>query len=142
VTTLFLIKSPAALHPSLDADAEIIAKWRTGDVIECTVKRPRNGKFHRKYFALLQVAFQNQERYSQFEDFRLEVQLRAGHYEEHITLKGVMVPVVKSVSFAQCDEDSFSKLYNEALSVILLFFMQGSTEGEINSAVDQVLSFA
>lgn len=142
MTTIHLIKSPSALHPSLDADAEIMAKWKTGDIIEATVKRPRNGKFHRKYFALLGVGFNNQDKYETFEDFRMEVQLRAGHYHEHVTLKGTLVPVVDSVSFAKCDEDEFSKLYNGALSVILRWFMQGSTEGEINSAVDQILSFA
>lgn len=141
MTTIHLIKSPAALHPSLDADAAIIAKWKTGDVIECQVRRPRNGRFHRKYFALLQVAFQNQETYETFEDFRMEVQLRAGHYHEHVTLKGTLVPVVDSVSFATCSEDDFSTLYDGALSVILRHFMRGSTEDEVNAAVEQILGF-
>lgn len=141
MTTIFLIKGPSALYPSLDADAEIMARWKSGDVIEATVKRPRNGKFFRKYFALLQVGFQNQDKYQTPEDFRMEVQLRAGHYHEHVTMKGTLVPVIDSISWAKCDEDSFAKLYDGALKVIIQWFMQGSTDAEVNSAVDQLIGF-
>ena len=141
MTTISLVKGPAGMYPSLDADAAIIARWKTGDVIECEVSRPRNGKFHRKYFALLQVAFDNQETYEKPEDFRREVQLRAGHYEEHLTMKGTLVPVVKSISFAKCSEDDFAKMYDRALDVILRWFMRGSSEHEINDAVDQIVGF-
>lgn len=140
MSTVQLLKTPQlALVPSLDQDAEIVGRWKTGDVIEASVKRPRNGKFHRKYFALLNVGFENQDKYESFEDFRMEVQLRAGHYREHITMKGTLVPVVKSVSFAKCDEDEFADMYSQALRVIVRWFMGGSTEAEVNRAVEDKL---
>lgn len=54
---LSLTKANGALMPTSAADQETIQKLKAGAVIECEFKRTRNPAFHRKYFALLNLAF-------------------------------------------------------------------------------------
>lgn len=57
MATLSLTKANGMLMPTSQADIEIVQKIKAGAVIECEFKRRRNPAFHRKYFALLNLAF-------------------------------------------------------------------------------------
>jgi len=129
------------LAPSLPTDEEKIAKWKVGDILRAKVNKPRNGKFHRKFFALLNVAFENQDEYSIFEDFRIEVELKCGNYREHVTTKGILIYIPKSIAYAKMDDIEFALLYDKALDIILEHFCWGSTEEAINHRVMEVLNF-
>lgn len=54
---LSFIKTRAGLVPHTDHDKEIFDKWKLGAVIAGDFKRVRNPKFHRKFFALLNLTF-------------------------------------------------------------------------------------
>lgn len=54
---IYLIKQGRALLPVNDSDAEAIDKLKRGEVYKAAVTAPRNLKFHRKTFALLNLAF-------------------------------------------------------------------------------------
>lgn len=129
------------IMPSTETDAKYFQKKKYGTVLKVKISEPRNGGFHRLYFALLTVAFQNQEKYDVFEDFRVECQLRSGHYREHVTLKGNVVYVPESISYNKLDNEEFSKLYNKALSVIIKHFLTGTTEIELSEEVSNYLRF-
>ena len=130
------------LAPSLPTDVEKLSKWKLGEVLRAKINKPRNIKFHRKYFALLNVAFDNQDKYTNFEDLRVEVQLKCGWYQEHVTTKGQIVYVPKSIAFSKMDEIEFSELYDKAIDVILKNFCIGSTKEEINQKVLEILNFS
>jgi len=127
--------------PDMDSDWEAVKKFRVGEVIAADIKRERNLQFHRKFFALLQLAFQNQDKYKIFEDFLVEIKLKTGHYKEHVTTKGRIIYIPKSLSFSKCDEIEFERRYNNAIDVILENFILGSSREEINSMVQQILDF-
>jgi len=130
------------LKPSLPHDLEILAKWKLNDILRAEITKPRNSKFHRKFFALLNIAFENQDKYDNFSDFRVEISLKCGSYREHITTKGVIIYVPKSIAFSNMDELEFSELYDKALDVIIKHFCQGSTEEELNNRVLEILTFS
>lgn len=58
MTTVFLIKRYGQLMPAAEADADAIAKMTDGETYKAEITRPRNIRFHRKYFALLDVLFE------------------------------------------------------------------------------------
>lgn len=55
---LALIKTAAGLVPATDADREAVQKWRTGQVIHGKFTRMRNARFHGKFFAMLDLAWE------------------------------------------------------------------------------------
>lgn len=114
------------LAPGDQQAEEALKKIGQGELMQCEIKRPRNLSFHRKYFALLTLVFQNQEKYEDFEAFRAEVTMRAGWWEEHKHLSGKISFFPKSISFAKMDENDFSKLYDKTIDVLLEHFLPGT----------------
>jgi hypothetical protein len=136
----FMVKTPSGFHPAPES-VEDFEKIGMGEIVQVEIKKPRNIKFHRKFFALLKVSFENQDKYTNPEHFRKAVLLESGHYEI-IQVGDKAVFDVNSISFANCDEYAFSKIYDHALDVILEKYCMGSTKEEIDKAVLQVLDFS
>lgn len=54
---LALIRTSHGLVPATDADGETIQSWKFGQVVHGKFTRMRNAAFHRKFFALLDLAW-------------------------------------------------------------------------------------
>lgn len=92
-------------------------RWKVGETLRCKVVKPRSYANHKRYFALLTLTFDNQERYENFEIFRKAVQIAAGHVEQIITLDGEVVLLPKSIAYDSLDEMEFSKVFAETMTV-------------------------
>lgn len=57
MSELSFIKTNVGLVPHTESDKETFSKWKLGEVVVGKFKRVRNPKFHRKFFALLNLAF-------------------------------------------------------------------------------------
>lgn len=110
------------LKPCYDSDAELLKKIKAGDEVECEIKRPRNYKFLKKFMALINLCFHNQEQFSNIDDLRAELTIEAGYYVSYYNLQGVETRRPKSISFASMEEDEFEKLYSDVLDVIIKYF--------------------
>lgn len=141
---LHLYKHPTGVLKAADKDSEAyVQKLSQGEVIESKVRKARNYQFHKKYFALLHFAFDNQEKYDTFEAFRAEVIMRAGWYQEHHHITGAISYSPKSIAFDKMDELEFGKLYQKSIDVILEHFLQGMTEPALRAAVaEEIARFA
>ena len=54
---LSFLKAQSGLIPLTDKDKDIYDKWKLGSVISGEFKKTRNERFHRKFFALLNLTF-------------------------------------------------------------------------------------
>ena len=53
-----LIRSGRSFAPATEQDEELLKRVRTGEVIACDFTKPRNPAYHRKFFALLNLAYE------------------------------------------------------------------------------------
>ena len=53
-----LIRAGKVLVPATEQDEELLKRVRTGEVISCEFTKPRNPQFHRRFFALLNLAYE------------------------------------------------------------------------------------
>lgn len=152
MTQLVLTKAPGGALVPVDAQAEeYIAGMKVGAAVTATVKRHRNPQFHRKFFALLNFAFDAWEpegkEYKgepvrkEFEQFRNDVVILAGYYTTSINLRGEVRLTAKSISFAAMDEDEFSKLYSAVVDVILTRILTKYTKEDLDQVVERLLRF-
>lgn len=151
MTDLSFMRSPAGLVPADAKSAEWFAKVRMGQPVTASVRLPRNGKFHRKFFGMLDVAYSNHdwpELETKFgkvrtsaEMFRRYVIVKAGHYEADMTPHGEIRVVPKSIAWAKMDEAEFSQLYSDVLDVILSEFLTNWTSGDMDRAVEMMMGF-
>jgi hypothetical protein len=90
-----------------DSDLEMLKKMKAGDFFECDIKKPRNLAFHKKFFALINMVYQNQEIYNNIDTLRKELTKASGFYEEYINHKGIKCYEAKSISFAKMEQHEF-----------------------------------
>ncbi|WP_069677002.1 DUF1367 family protein [Formosa sp. Hel1_33_131] len=120
---LFLVKQlNNTLKVAYNSDYDKIKKLKVGEEYQCEVKQPRNLKFHRKFFSLINMLFDNQERYSNSDRMRKDLIIEAGFYDEWVDFQGVIQREAKSISFASMTEDDFSDLYSKVIDVIVQYF--------------------
>ena len=107
-----------------DSDYELAKKIKPNEVYEYEFKKTRNIKFHRKFFALVNLCFSNQETFNNIEHLRKELIICSGHYELIFDLEsGTQKKEALSISFASMDETAFNTLYNDVLDVICEKFL-------------------
>lgn len=149
---LVLTKAPGgALIPVDPQAAEYISKLKLGAGVTATVKLHRNPRFHRKFMALLNVAFdawepveatyKGQRVGKNFDQFRRDITILSGHYEMAVNLKGETRLTAKSISFANMDEAEFGELYNAACNVILQRILTNYTRDDLDAVIDRLMGF-
>jgi hypothetical protein len=124
-----------------------------------SVKRIRNYEFHKKFFALVNYAYEFWEpaplpdspehRWRKkvtpeknMDRFRKDLTILAGWYDAHYRVNGEVRIEAKSISFAAMDEDEFEKLYSATIDVILKHVCTQMTEERLRDIVDDILRFA
>jgi len=151
-TEILLSKTAGGtLAPADQQAVDYVSKLKLGQPVKATIVRPRNIQFHKKYFALLQVAFDAWEPPAKqykgevvqknFKQFRRDIVILSGHYETAYTLKGEVRLTPKSISFANMDEDEFEALYSATINVVLSRILTNYTREDLDNVVDQVLAF-
>lgn len=101
-------------------DLQEIQKIPEGEMFQVSYQRIRNPKLHRKYFAVIQQVFFNQEFFNNKEELRKFLQIAAGHYQVAYLPKpktGEVKQLVwpKSIAFHKLDEEEFRGLYKAVL---------------------------
>lgn len=140
-----------ALAPSDQQAADYIAKLKLGEVVRVKAARMRNPGHHRKYFALLNLAFDAWEPAENtyrgelvrknFDQFRNDVTVLAGYYETTVTLKCETRLTAKSISFGSMAQGEFDKLYSATVDVVLSRILTRYTREDLDNVIDQILGF-
>jgi hypothetical protein len=118
-----------------DSDLEKGRKIKVGDFVNCDIKKPRNYMFHKKFFALVELVFQNQDLTDDKDNLRAYLTVKAGFYETITSDIGVMY-LPKSISFAKMDEIEFEELFIKFLNVSSMLI--GVDNGDI---IDEIAQF-
>ena len=105
-----------------NSDYEQAKKLKAGVEYQCEIKRPRNYNFHKKYFSLIQMLFENQERYINIDHLRKDLTIEAGFYTTRKDIHGNDIKEADSISFASMKQEDFDELYSKTLDVIVTHF--------------------
>lgn len=114
---IYLTRTLAGLVPANEEAKQAVKRWKIGETLKCSVRKPRSYRNHKHYFALLFLTYENQARYTNFEHFRRAVQIEAGHVEELIRLDGEIILIPKSIAYDALDEMEFAKVFSETMAV-------------------------
>jgi hypothetical protein len=150
-------KVPSGLIPDTEVDAELLGKIKLGEVVRLSLVRPRNYKFHKKWFALMTLAFDYFEPPEHGEGsawceklsieknldrFRKDITILAGYYNATYRLNGDVRIEAKSIAFGNMGTTEFEKLYSACIDVILKKVCIQMTEDQLRKSVeDMVLDF-
>ena len=138
MTNLLLRKTMRGFEPIDDLGREALSKIGVGDLVRAEIKRPRNTDHHRKFFAMLNLVYENQEHYKSPNDLLEVLKIRIGHCHTVQTKHGE-VKIPKSISFAAMDQTEFDQFYNRAVDWVLSEVIPGLQRGELDSEIEQEL---
>lgn len=133
---LYLLNTSVGLKPLYDADFEERKKLKIGETYKATLKVPRNLAFHRKYFALINCAWEylteaQQEPFANIEQFRKHLEVAAGHYDQWYSPDyNLHLHIPKSIAFDKMSGDEFSDLYRRIKDVLFARFLTNISEEE------------
>ena len=107
------------LIPATDADKTKFAKVAQGEIVQVEFEKKRNTQFHRKFFALLNIGFENQDTFNSLEVYRAYVLIGIGFCTFMVTSTGQPNYIPKSISYENLpDNNDFEKVYNDTVSFI------------------------
>lgn len=131
-----LVKQGFSLYPATDDDADTLKKMKRAEVYHCEIKAARNYNFHKKYFALINTAWEylNEGQAAYFktqQNFRKSLEMAAGYYDTIPDLKrGGVIEQAQSIAFDKMDELTFAALYDGVKNVLFSVVLKNITEAE------------
>lgn len=163
MTSITLVKLPdGSLRGMSEADQLAYKRFKSrlsnleeGELCSIEAKLPRNSRFHRKFFAMLNLGFdawepqrkhksyKGREVQKNFERFRNDVLIAAGFYEQTFSLDGKLKLEAQSISFSKMEQPEFEEVYNRCLDVLLQDVLSTyAGREEVNQIIERMLSFA
>lgn len=125
------------LIPKYDSDGDEKHRLAVGEDVLVEIKRPRNYEFHKKFFALIRLTFDNlPERLHHMlnvwseEDLLVCIKLDLG-LATTIYHGGRECIKLGSISFAAMDNTKFEQFYNRALDLILRKYLRGTDKQQL-----------
>ena len=138
-TSLFFRKEFARLIPCDDAASAALAKIKHGDAVQVEIKRPRNIWHHRKFFALLNLVFENQDKYEEPEHLLAALKASVGHCDFLPGKDGMLVAVPKSIAFHKMDQTAFNEFYDRCVDKIARHFLPGVDSEALRREVEELI---
>ena len=97
-----------------------IERTKTGEYLSVEWAAPRNGRHHRKLFALITLITENSEIYDTKERALVAIKMAAGYFDLYVDpLTGSLEKVPRSIAYEQMEQDDFNRFYEAALHGIV-----------------------
>ena len=142
-----LIKSDKGLRGATPADHDAWTKFRRrletmkpGTWVRMEWARPRNGRFHRKFFALLQLVAENSETYNTTEKALVAVKLVTGHFDLMLHPEtGEIMQIPRSISYDSMEQDEFDRFYSAAIDGVLQHILPHLDKERAERLIDMIV---
>ena len=124
--------TPYGLVPLYDSDHDLKQRLRIGSTVRCLVSQPRNYEFHKKFFALVRLTYDNLplplvERWNirSVDDMLRRFKRDLGYFTSSVNELGEREIEYSSISFAAMDEEEFERFYNGSVNLVLDKYIRG-----------------
>lgn len=142
-----LIKTDKGLRGSTTEDHEAWGKFKRkletmkpGTWLRMEWARPRNGKHHRKLFALLNLVAENSEIYDTTQKALVAVKLVSGYVDHVIDPRtGEITQIPQSIAFDAMEQDEFDKFYEAAIDGVLRYILQGMDRATADRLLEMII---
>lgn len=120
---------------------EALQKVPINSTVAVKVSRPRNILHHRKFFALLNLVYQNQSRYPTLDDLLDAIKVYVGHCEE-MEIRGRTVYRPKSIAFHRMDQAAFDQFYDAVVKAVCEYVLPNVCEEDLRREIEEFVSAA
>ena len=144
------------LQPMNDRARVALSKIGHAKIVKIEVKQPRNVRFHRKYWKLIDTVYDNVESlaYPDLDDFHDAIKIMVGCRKrlqfpkdirdpetgEIIARKGTVVFVPGSIAFHNMTEATFEKFFNRVCDLVVTYFWPTVTAEWLRAEIEKLVS--
>lgn len=121
-----------------DASAETINTLPPNRPLLASIRQPRNLAHHRKFFALVNLIFDNQSQFASKDELIACLKVYVGHCQVY-ERKGELIKVPKSIAFDQMDQVDFDDFYRRVLDVVARDLWPSVTVDWLKAAIEEYL---
>ncbi len=140
-----LIKTLSGWSPSDESATKYHHKFKLGDIYHMDVTRykdQRNAKLLAKYWVMVGVVLDNQEKYRTKDQLHIVIKRCLGVVEEIYNPITNSIDIdTGSVSFSKMDEAIFQQFYKDALTFCCRYVITGASPDEVEARVNQLIPF-
>ncbi len=136
--TFLIVKKLAALY-SVDASGEAIMRSiKQGEIVEISLRRPRNVQHHRLFWALMTLVWENIDNteYPTVEDLVTRVKIATGHRQRIEFGGGLVAFVPKSIAFHQMSQDEFNAFFERVCDWVVENVLPGVTKEDLRQEIE------
>lgn len=118
-----LLKTKDGFYPADQDAVDKAKKVKLNETVQAKYINQRNYQFHKKYFALINIAWQNlPEKFDGYfgtsDDLRKELTKLAGFYNERKDFRGNTIKEPESIAYDNMCPERFEKLYEATLDLV------------------------
>ncbi len=137
-----------SLHECLRATDEegerMLQRLPAGELIEVDVRRPRNLKMHRLFYALMNLVWANvpHDTYPTVDSLIVRMKIDTGHRTEmRFPTEGGFVTayIPRSISFATMAQDEFDAFYQRCCDWVVREVIPGITNEELLAEIEPMI---
>lgn len=132
------------LVPMYDSDLDMKKRLKFGTTVRCRVTQPRNYEFHKKFFALVRLTYDNLplslvERWNvrSVDDMLRRFKRDLGYYSSRTNDMGEREIEYRSISFAAMDEQEFERFYNDCVNLVLYTYIRGIEREDLEEEIER-----
>ena len=136
--------TPYGLVPLHDSDHDLKQRLKVGSTVRCRVSLPRNYRFHKKFFALVRLTFDNLplplvERWNvrSENDMLRRFKRDLGYFSSSVNENGEREIEYRSISFAAMDEQEFERFYDDCVNLVLYQYIPGINRQDLLEEVEK-----
>lgn len=153
---LMVKRMDGSFVPANEEERQRTKRFKVGHIVEFKATQKLNMKFWRKWWALIGVGFeawselvpaveyQGMSIQPNFERFRKDITILAGHYERVFDLRGNFVLEARSVSPTEwANDEAFEAFYSATINALLdgVLGKAGYNEETLRQHVERLLAF-
>lgn len=126
----------SGLVPADETVMATLKKIPVGEIVTCEVKRPRNGREHRRYWVLCTLVAINHDQLQDAESVHQTLKMLTG-LTDKIALKstGEIVEIPRSISFGKMSPDEWDAYYERAKRAVCEHLLPGVDLPELQDEI-------
>ena len=148
-----LMKNGGYLVPATEQDRGRLKEFKLGQGVKVRLTKVRDRELwqHRKYFALLNFAYDCWEPEAEYKGlpvekeftrFRHDIAIAAGFSKMVINIKGEVRAEADSISFHNMDQATFEKLYEATVDVVLKYILKNYQREDVDYVINELMEYA
>lgn len=143
MSELFLKRTLHGFTAADEGSQDAMRKFKMGETYRANVVKPRNLRNHRRYWALVNLVYQNTEGYASAELVHAHLKLLAGRCSPVVSkATGETFLVPESISFSAMDEAEFQEFWARCIKAVCEHIIPGIEVDAVQYEIEKLCGVA